>query len=86
MSKGQQLEERRPRGGGRMSATPTIDAASSTATCSSPVQVWGNVWWVPTAEDKSRKANLSPGSLKEPTPRKVQQELCILCGPDKAAS
>lgn len=33
MSKGQQLEERRPRGG-HMSATPTIDAASSTATCS----------------------------------------------------
>ena len=32
----------------------------------------GNVWRVPKAEDKSRKANLSPSSLRKPASRNVQ--------------
>lgn len=64
---------------------PHHEAASSTATCPSHVQVWENVWQVPKAEDKSRKANLSPGSLREPTPRNVQREVHVRCGPDKVA-
>lgn len=35
------------------------------------------MWEDPKAEEKSRKANLTPGSLRKPTPRKVRYEVWI---------